>query len=370
MSGYTAGRPSIKQIVAATLLLTLILVEVAANPAYSSGINTSSVGVSPGKYDLPLGNDFPTFGTVKLSYPDSAILTNSTGDLLFNVTLNPLMLNPTSAQILSSVLVLPVELPNPEVLVSGSGFSSKDTSCTLSGIPVASPSSCTISGGNLVPGTFAAPSTWFNVGNVPAGSYIVTATGHPDGDYSSASFTVLPPSLILNPSSGQAGVTVTVSGVGFYSTDSSCTLIGIPVSASSCSIVGGVLTGTFTVAGSPVTFGAYCITASTNGGDTGVATALFTITDTPQQIKLSPSIIPSQTSPVSVSVTGSGFPLTDTVCSLSGNPVGAPISCSIVGGTITPFSFSRERSAWHVHHYSNGLHRAIALWPGERPGNV
>lgn len=154
MSGYTAGRPSIKQIVAATLLLTLILVEVAANPAYSSGINTSSVGVSPGKYDLPLGNDFPTFGTVKLSYPDSAILTNSTGDLLFNVTLNPLMLNPTSAQILSSVLVLPVELPNPEVLVSGSGFSSKDTSCTLSGIPVASPSSCRISGGNLVPGTF------------------------------------------------------------------------------------------------------------------------------------------------------------------------------------------------------------------------
>ena len=116
MSGYTAGRPSIKQIVAATLLLTLILVEVAANPAYSSGTNTSSVGVSPGKYDLPLGNDFPTFGSVKLSYPDSAILTNSTGDLLFNVTLNPLMLNPTSAQISST------PLPNPEVLVQGSDF--------------------------------------------------------------------------------------------------------------------------------------------------------------------------------------------------------------------------------------------------------
>ena len=103
MFGHTAGRIGIKQLVASLLLLTLILVEVAANSAYASGVNTSTVAVSPGKYDLTLGNDFPTFGTVKLSYPDSAILTNSTGDLLFNVTLNPLMLNPTSAQVGHSV---------------------------------------------------------------------------------------------------------------------------------------------------------------------------------------------------------------------------------------------------------------------------
>ncbi|MFI5449831.1 MAG: hypothetical protein ACHQ03_08745 [Candidatus Bathyarchaeia archaeon] len=318
MSGYTAGRPSIKLIVAAILLLTLILVEVAANPAYSSGINTSSVGVSPGKYDLLLGNDFPTFGTVKLSYPDSAILTNSTGDLLFNVTQNPLMLNPTSGQVFYTA----PGFPNPEVQVQGSGFSSKDTSCTLSGIPVPLPlPPCSISGGNIA--------TSFNVANVPSGTYIVTATGHPEGDYSSASFTVLPPTLFLSPSSGPAGMPVTVSGVGYYSTDSICTLVGIPVSAPGpCTIVNGVLTASFVVA--PVSPGTYCITAKTDGGDTGVATALFTVQ--PQQITLSLLIAPPGTL---VSVSGSGFSLADTTCSLSGNPVGSPTCAVGAGGTIT-----------------------------------
>jgi hypothetical protein len=321
MSGYTAGRPSIKQIVAAITLLALILAEVAANPAYSSGTNTnntSSIGVSPGKFDLPLGSDFPTFGSVKLSYPDSAILTDSTGDLLFNVTLNPLMLNPASAQVGSSVLVW------------GSGFSSEDTSCTLSGIPVAS-ATCGISGGNLT-----AP-TSFIVGNVPPGSYIVTATGYPDGDYSSAAFTVSSLSLVLNPSSGPDIATVSVSGAGFYSTDiGPCTLTGIPVSApDSCNIAaGGVLTGSFTVAGPP---GTYTITVATNGGDTGEATTFFTVTTTSvPQIVLSPSLAQPGTT---ITVTGSGFNSLDTSCSLSGIPVGLPTSCTISGGTITSGSF-------------------------------
>jgi len=330
MSGSTAGRPSIKQIVAAIILLALILTEVAANPAYSSGPNTSSVGVSPGKFDLPLGNDFPTFGSVKLSYPDSAILTNSTGDLLFNVTLNPLMLNPLSAQVWSPPIFpppnLPNPLPNPEVQVLGSGFSSKDTSsCTLSGITFAS-YSCSISSGTLTAS--------FSVGNVPPGAYIITATGHPEGDYSSASFTVLAPSLILNPSSGNAGVAVSVSGVGFYSVDSSCVLIGIPVSAPGpCTIVNGVLTGSFVV-GPSVSPGTYCITASTNGGDTEEATAIFRVTPppTPQQITLSPSFAqPGATSSVTSSL---GFSHSDAVCSLSGIPV-ASFTCAISGGVIT-----------------------------------
>ena len=135
MSGSTAGRPSIKQIVAATLLLALILAEVAANPAYSSGPNTSSVGVSPGKFDLPLGNDFPTFGSVKLSYPDSAILTNSTRRP--SLQRDP---KPTHAQPHLRSSMVSLALPSPEVQVWGSGFSPEDTSCSLSGIPFASPS--------------------------------------------------------------------------------------------------------------------------------------------------------------------------------------------------------------------------------------
>jgi len=82
MSGHPNGRPRIKEPIAILFLLTLILTSVVASP-----VQSSSVTVSPGKYDLLLGDDFPAFGSVKLSYPDSAILTNSTGDLLFNVTL-------------------------------------------------------------------------------------------------------------------------------------------------------------------------------------------------------------------------------------------------------------------------------------------
>ena len=82
MSGHPNGRPRIKESVAILFLLTLILASVAAD-----SVQSSSVRVSPGKHDLLLGDSFPTFGSVILSYPDSAILTNTTGDLLFNVTL-------------------------------------------------------------------------------------------------------------------------------------------------------------------------------------------------------------------------------------------------------------------------------------------
>jgi hypothetical protein len=49
---------------------------------------SNDVAVSPGKSDLRLGEGFPGFGPVKLAYPDSSILTNSVGDLLFTVALN------------------------------------------------------------------------------------------------------------------------------------------------------------------------------------------------------------------------------------------------------------------------------------------
>jgi hypothetical protein len=57
--------------------------------ANCSATDCSTVDVSPGKNDGKLGVDFPSFSTVKLTYPNSTILSNSVGDLLFNVTLNP-----------------------------------------------------------------------------------------------------------------------------------------------------------------------------------------------------------------------------------------------------------------------------------------
>src|SRR5208337_874232 len=71
-----------KTLLAFLLLLTILL------PIGAQNANASPVSVSPGKSDLNLGADFPTFASVKLSYPNSSILTNSTGDLLFTVTPN------------------------------------------------------------------------------------------------------------------------------------------------------------------------------------------------------------------------------------------------------------------------------------------
>ena len=214
----------------------------------------------------------------------------------------------------------------------GSGFSSSDTSCKLSGTPVGS-YTCSISGGVLTAS--------FNVANALAGTYTITGIGSPTGDFSSSTFTVLPPSLVLNPSSGPAGTHVSVSGFGFYSTDNTCALTGSPVSSPhTCSISGGILTvappPSFVVAGPP---GTYTITATTNEADTSEAVASFTVTPLN-----SPSITLSDLGNDygnvgdTVTVSGSGFSLIppDTSCSLSGSIITAVSPCSIAGGVLVP----------------------------------
>jgi hypothetical protein len=77
------------------ILLLLILMTTPAeatiivnqNDPNCSATKCGQVQVSPGRFDLNLGADFPNFNSVKLSYPKSSILTNSTGDLLFTVNL-------------------------------------------------------------------------------------------------------------------------------------------------------------------------------------------------------------------------------------------------------------------------------------------
>ena len=65
------------------------------------------------------------------------------------------------------------------VSVSGSNFSTNDTSCSLSGDPVDSPT-CSITNGTLT-GSFV-------VANMPAGSYSVSAIGSPAGDSGYATY--------------------------------------------------------------------------------------------------------------------------------------------------------------------------------------
>ena len=81
MSSFRTARQAVKGLGITILLLSVVLISIGANSAYSN-----DVSVSPGKSDLRLGDSFPTFGSVKLRYPNSSILTNSIGDLLFTVT--------------------------------------------------------------------------------------------------------------------------------------------------------------------------------------------------------------------------------------------------------------------------------------------
>src|SRR5208282_3247040 len=102
-----------------------------------------------------------------------------------------------------TITVTPSSVSNPYILspisVSGLGFSTSDTSCTISGVPVAfNPApTCTISGGSGSPtGSFFVRST------VQAGNYQITVTGIPGPgtppvpDSASATFTI---NLSLNP---------------------------------------------------------------------------------------------------------------------------------------------------------------------------
>ncbi|MGO9643256.1 MAG: beta strand repeat-containing protein [Candidatus Bathyarchaeia archaeon] len=212
-----------------------------------------------------------------------------------------LALNPLSALVGSTVQV------------SSSVFSTSDTSCSLTGTPVAS-QTCSISGGILT-GSFV-------VANVTVGSYTITTTGSPMGDSASATFGLSGPTVTLNPVSAAVGATVVVSGSGFSSTDTTCSLSGSPVSGSTCSISGGTLTGHFTVAN--VTAGSYpIISTSSPVGDSASVTFVVTASTASFSITSSSSII-------TLTQGGSGS-ATITVNSLNGFSSAVTLTPSWVG---------------------------------------
>ena len=214
------------------------------------------------------------------------------------------------------------------ILVSGSNFAAADTTCTLSSSPsgLLTSAACAISGAGVVSGSFV-------VASGASGSYIVTVTGT-TGDTGVANFTVgLSPTLVLNPTSGQVGTPVAVSGSNYHGT--ACILTASPsslFSSQSCAIAGGSLTGSFTVAQGASPGTAYTVGVQTNAADS--ATATFTVISGPSSsLVLSPTSGPIGTV---VSGTGSGFP-TDLSCVLSSSPSGlfASPSCAISGGGAT-----------------------------------
>jgi rhamnogalacturonyl hydrolase YesR len=218
------------------------------------------------------------------------------------------------------------------VTVSGSGFSTDDTSCSFSGTPVES-ASCLISGGALT-GSFV-------VANEGGGSYTIAAMGSPASDSASATLSLLQPSITLNPSAAEPGATVTVSGSGFYTTDTTCSLVGGGVAAQSCSISAGSLTGSFTVANAPS--GTYLITVMTSGADSDLATAYLQVSNavtnalTTTTSTLLGTSTATQFSATTTTFTLTGVSTTESATSVTVTVMGQTTSSVATASTITAF---------------------------------
>jgi len=143
--------------------------------------------------------------------------------------------------------------------------------------------------------------------------------------------------LVLSPTSGGAGTSVTVSGLDYQGT--TCGLSSAPsglFSSSYCSISAGTLTGGFTVTATGAS-GSYTVTVTTNAGESGTA-SFYLITDSTHTLSLNPT-----SGPVGTAVSGltTGF-TTDTSCLLSAAPsaILSSASCTITGGGNASIEFT------------------------------
>jgi len=131
------------------------------------------------------------------------------------------------------------------------------------------------------PGSGETFSSWVGAGpgsyTGPSSSPTITMNGAITevASFTTLTGTVNSPVITLNPSSGQVGTTVAVSGSGFLASDVACSVSGYPATITMCTVSGGILSATFAVANAPS--GPYTITATgTPGSDHAVAT--FTVT--------------------------------------------------------------------------------------------
>ena len=227
------------------------------------------------------------------------------------------------------VLSLTSGRPGTVVTISGSGFAAGDTGCGISSSPsglISNPSCSMSSPSGTMAGSFIVAAT------APSGVYQVIVTGTPTLDAGNATFTVPPRStLTLNPILGAAGTSVSASGLNYQGT--TCLLSATPsglFTSQSCSIAGGTLTGSFTVALAALPGTVYTVQADTNAGPTDSATATFAVVAGPVgTLTLTPTSGPRGTPVVG---TASGF-ATDTACILTASPAGilSSPSCTITG---------------------------------------
>ena len=159
-----------------------------------------------------------------------------------------------------------------EISISGSGFLPTDTTCSFSSpssVNVVMSAACVTADGSLSGG--------FTVGNVMPGAYVIQASGN-QGDFAQALLQVNGGAEIgLSPATGQPGLDVSVQGVGFLPTDTTCNLS----SPSSPNVIlqgttacvtqsgSGILHGGFIIGN--VLPGEYVIQLTGNQGDSGQA---------------------------------------------------------------------------------------------------
>ena len=240
------------------------------------------------------------------------------------------------------------------VTVTGSGWSTSDTSVTLVdtvtlpdfGASLWDPPTtrtCTISAGSIASGcTFTVKSTALG------GKHTVKAMGIPYGEIITADF-IVQSTLILTPNNGPRGVSGTISGSGYLNAGT-CGAGGLTLSnsplptifspAAACTINQyGVLTGTFTIDGTstqsmpPPSYGAHTVTISGAAYVQQVSLSTTFTVNSPT-ITLSPAAGPIGTT---VTVTGSTFSLNDKGCLIVPS-AGFTISggvCSVASGSVT-----------------------------------
>ena len=261
-------------------------------------------------------------------------------------------------------------LDGTPVTISGGGFpTGSSRSCTLSSSNASltfasSPGvTCTISSSGTVSGSFAVAKAATPVNSTsspcPGGTcsnYTITVTDTvtqpypPTKPFASTLFFVLTmPNIMLNLPSGAAGTTVQITTphkVFQPSFDAgTCTISSTPsniITTPSCFIdISGNLVSTSFVVGNAGS-GGYTITVTGLHGDFG--TAIFTLTST-APLTVNPVIgspplgsLPGTT----VTITGSGFSLSDTSCIIAQEPNGtnnpyfiSGLTCTVSGGSLS-----------------------------------
>jgi hypothetical protein len=237
-----------------------------------------------------------------------------------NFAVTPTMtLNPTSGESFTLVSV------------AGSGFTAADAAAgcaSLYSSPLGLPNavSCSISAA-----TYHMTGSFVVSGTVAAGSYSVIYPSSLGLVSATTPFTKSVSAFNLDPNSGPTGTIVSVTGTGFPSTDATCAITAVPniVSTQTCSITGGVVTGSFTVSGTAVP-----------GVSTVTVTSLASGTSKSAPFLLTPTIVLSPTSGranTPVSVTGSNFAAGDIGCTITSDPTGliSTYSCVLVASVMS-----------------------------------